>query len=347
MNENVEKKQESKNNLRKILKNSSFFVVMFILTYYFIFRKINRKGLQDTLSNTNYLFIIIAAILASGNILFEAANLYRNLKHLGEKVSIKNAIKYAVVGFFFSAITPAATGGQPLQIYYMHKDKITYTHATIVILVQCFAYISTMAILAIIGYIVNFNYITNLGFFEYFFFIGIIVNSVIVTFTLIAMFNKKLSQKLVNFAVKIIKKFNEEKANNFSEKMKKQLQEYHDSAKFVVNNKKIMIKTYCATFAQLISYHSVAYFVYLALGIHHLNYFKITSLQSVLYLSVSILPLPGTVGVNETGFSILYNPIIAKNFVDSAMLLTRGISFYLYVVLTGIILIIYGIKKKH
>ena len=106
-----------------------------------------------------------------------------------------------------------------------------------------------------------------------------------------------------------------------------------------------MIKTFFTSTCQLISYHSVGFFVYMALGIKHLNYIKITSLQSFLYLSVSVLPLPGTVGVNETGFSLLYNPIIAKNFVDSAMLLSRGISFYLFVIITGIILLYLTIRK--
>ena len=108
----------------------------------------------------------------------------------------------------------------------------------------------------------------------------------------------------------------------------------------------IILKTFLTTFAQLITYHSVAFFVFLALGVPHLNYFRVTLLQSVLYLSVSILPLPGTVGVNETGFSLLYNPIIASTIVDSAMLLTRGISFYLIVIITGIILLTISLKKN-
>lgn len=343
---NDENKKENKNNIGKILKNSAFFVLMFILTYYFIFRKIDRKGLHVALSNTNFWFILVAAIVASGNILFEAVNLYRNLKLLGEDVTVLKAIKYAIVGFFFSAITPAATGGQPVQIYYMHKDNISYTHATITVLTQCFAYLATMVFLAILGYIINYDYISSLGFIEYFFFIGIFVNLVIVAFTLIAMFSKKISHKLVDFVYKIIDKFNKEKANDFKKKIEKQLVEYHDSARFIVNNKKVMVKTFYTTICQLVSYHSVAYFVYLALGMHHLNYLKITSLQSVLYLSVSVLPLPGTVGVNETGFSLLYNPIIAKNIVDSAMLLTRGVSFYLYVIITGIILLVISLRKK-
>lgn len=343
----MKKDDNKKNSSRKIIKNAFLFVLLIILTYYFIFKKIDRKGINEALQHTNLLFILVACVLAIGNIVFEAINVYRTLNMLDEKVSLRKALKYGIVGFFFSAITPAATGGQPVQVYYMHKDNIPYTHATVAILIQSFAYLTAMATLGLIGYIVNYDYISNLGFLEYFFFIGLLVNFVIIAITLIAMFSKKIAKKLVDFIHSIINKFNTEKANSFKERIEKQLVEYHDSARFIIRNKGIMAKTIFTAFCQLISYHSIAYFVYLALGSSHLNYFKITFLQSFLYLSVSILPLPGTVGVNETGFSLLYSPLINKNIVDSAMLLTRGIGFYLIVIVTGIILLIYSLRKKH
>lgn len=338
----IDKKKTSK----KFIRNSFFFVILFILTYYFIFRKIDRRALQEALSHTNILFVLIAAIIASGYILFEAVNIYRTLNLLKENVTVKNAIKYAIIGFFFSAITPAATGGQPVQVYNMHKDGISYMHATITILLQSFAYSLLMGLLGIAGYIINYDYISSLGFIEYFFFLGLIANLAIVTITCVAMFSRKTAQKLVNFIYKIIRKFNEEKAENFKTKTEIQLAEYHDSAKFIANNKVMMLKTFLTAFMQLFTYHSVAYFIFLALGVTHLNFIKIATLQSVLYLSVSVLPLPGTVGVNETGFSLLYGNIISKGIVDSAMLLTRGVSFYLYVVITGTILLITSLRKK-
>jgi len=338
-------KNESK---KKLIRNAIIFATLIILTYYFIFKKIDRKGIQAAIQSTNLWFILVAIVLAAGNIIFQAINHYRTLITLGEKVTPKQALKYAIVEFFFSAITPAASGGQPIQLIYMHRDNIKYTNATISILLQSFAYLTMLELLGLFGYIVNYDYISNLGFIEYFFFIGLAANGAILTVTIFAMFSKTASQKTANFIYRILKAINGEKAKAFKEKADVQLKEYHESAKVIINNRGLMIKTFFTATLQLISYHSIGFFVYLALGINHLNYIKIASLQSFLYLSVSILPLPGTVGVNETGFSILYNPIIpAKNYVDSAMLLTRGISFYLFVIITGIILTIIAIRKKN
>ncbi len=194
-----DKNNKKPNNTKKIIKNTIIFVFLIILTYYFIFKKIDRKGIQEAIKNTNYLFIGIAIVLAAGNILFEALNIHRLLKSLDEDTTPAKSIKYAIVGFFFSAITPAATGGQPVQLYYMHKDNIRYTHATVAILIQSFAYLTVMSSLGLFGYILNYDYISSLGFLEYFFFIGLLVNLLIVAFTLIAMFSKKMANKLINF----------------------------------------------------------------------------------------------------------------------------------------------------
>lgn len=344
----IENKEEiKKKSTKKLIRNAIFFGLLIILTYYFIFKKIDRRGIQEAIKYTNLWFILIAVIMALGNIFFESLNTYRTLNALGEKVSLKQAIKYGIVGFFFSAITPAATGGQPVQILYMHRDDIKYTNATITILLQSFSYLTMMAMLGLFGYLLNYDYISNLGFIEYFFFIGLMVNMVIIAITLFAMFSRKASAKVVNIIYKIFKAINDKKAKTFKRKIEKQLNEYHDSAKVIINNRGLMLKTFLTSTIQLISYHSVGYFVYLALGVNYLGYIKTTSLQSFLYLSVSILPLPGTVGVNETGFSLLYNQLVAKNYVDSAMLLSRGISFYLIVLITGLILAVLAIRKKN
>ena len=55
---------------------------------------------------------------------------------LGEKSTFLKNLKYAAIGFFFSAVTPAASGGQPMQIYYMSKDDIAVSSSTIALLLN-------------------------------------------------------------------------------------------------------------------------------------------------------------------------------------------------------------------
>ena len=69
-------------------------------------------------------------------------------------------------------------------------------------------------------------------------------------------------------------------------------------------------------------------------------------LQAVVFISVSAIPLPGTIGVSETGFAIMYKALVPIKIVEAAMVLSRATSFYLFVIITGIVLMVLLLKSK-
>ena len=335
-----------KTDSKGMLKNGIFFILILILTYIFIFSKINIKELLESLKNTNLLLILIAFILASNNITFEAINLKRNFKLLGDNVKFKTCLKYAIIGFFFSSITPATTGGQPMQIYTMSKDKIKISHGVPALFAPYICYMIIAVSLSIIGFIANYNYISGIRFFKYLVYIGLLANSLITIFVIIAMFAKKLSHKFLKFIISIIEKFDDSKAKVVNQKLLNQLDEYHKSANFIISHKFATLKTFLISFLQIVSIHSVAYFIFWALDYHEYSYLQMLLLQSVVFISVSAIPLPGTVGVSETGFAVMYNMLFPVTVVETSMLLSRGVSFYLLVIITGITLAIISLKNK-
>jgi len=60
---------------------------------------------------------------------------------------------FSSVGFFFSCITPSASGGQPAQIYYMKKEKIPIPVSTLVLMIVTITY---KLVLVVIGVVVTF-----------------------------------------------------------------------------------------------------------------------------------------------------------------------------------------------
>ena len=75
--------------------------------------------------------------------------------------------------------------------------------------------------------------------------------------------------------------------------------------------------------------------------------FEIITLQSVLYATVSDIPSPGAIGVSEGGFLPFpqFN-LYERPILKSAMLLNRGINFYLPVIISSIIVIINTIRRQ-
>ena len=111
-----------KKTIIKYLQNYLLFVALIVITFWIIFKDQDLGQLADTLKNSNIWYILLGIATMFGFICMEAFNIGRMLKHIGEKSTFIKNLKYAFVGIFFSAITPAASGGQPMQIYYMHKD---------------------------------------------------------------------------------------------------------------------------------------------------------------------------------------------------------------------------------
>ena len=141
--------------IRKFIRNVIFFVLLIVITFVLIFKDQDMNQLFNIIKSANKFYIILGFLVMLLSFFMEAYNKKIVLNKFGEKISILKAYKFTMIGFFFSAITPAATGGQPMEIYYMNKEKISGAHATMTLLMQLCGYqISTLS-LGIICAILN------------------------------------------------------------------------------------------------------------------------------------------------------------------------------------------------
>ena len=69
-------------------------------------------------------------------------------------------------------------------------------------------------------------------------------------------------------------------------------------------------------------------------------------MQSVLYATVSGIPSPGAVGVSEGAFTEIFRNVYPQDMMTSSVLLNRGINFYLFVIISGIVVIVNQLRWK-
>ena len=150
-------------------------------------------------------------------ILCEATNIRRTLKALNEKTKIISNIKYALIGFFFSGITPAASGGQPMQIYFMHKDKISVANSTLALLINLTCMQIVTISTALFSIIFNYKYLNKalIGLFI----LGIVLNSTALTLLIISIFSKRATKWIIDFSIKVLKFFRVKNIEKKQEKM--------------------------------------------------------------------------------------------------------------------------------
>lgn len=338
----------NKNILGKILRSGGAFIILVIFVFYFIFRDMDVEKIIETISNINGFYVVIAIASMCIFILCEAINIKRIIKVLGYKLSILKCINYSVNGFFFSSITPSASGGQPMQVYNMSRDKIKIAHSSLVLIIELlFFQIVTLAY-SVIGFIAQYEILEDsVNSIKLLFTLGVGINVIVVSLLIVAMFSSSTINKIVNLVTKILVLFRCTQVDAIIEKIDFIIEEYRGCAKFIATNKQLMMKTFLTTCVQIFSFHSIPYWVYRSFGLNEHSIFVFIGIQSVLFIAVSTIPLPGAVGVSESGFLVLFKILFPVPILGEAMLISRGISFYLFLLLSGIFLVMaWFIKYK-
>lgn len=333
-----------KNNHAKMIRNFIFFILLIVLTFWVLLKDQDTHEIFRIILDSKWLFIAIGVLAMVIYVILEAVNIRRTLKVLGNKTKFSSSVKYALIGFFFSGITPAASGGQPMQIYYMHKDGISVGHSTLALLINLTSMqIATISI-ALVSVLLNYQYLNST--LIILLTIGIFLNASALTLLLISIFSRRLSRWFIKLSVRIMKFFKIKNIDKKIKKLAKELRTYQKSAKYIKKNKKLIIKIIITTLVQFLIYYSVAYWTYRALGFDSHNVIEIVTMQSVLFATVSGIPSPGSVGVSEGVFLEIFRKIYPENMIRSATLLNRGINFYIFMLISGIIVIVNQLVRK-
>lgn len=327
-----------------IFKNLIFFILLIVLTFYIMLKDQDLPAIFRIIKNAKLEFVFVGIVCMFLYLMCEAINMGRTLKALGEKSSFAKNLKYSLIGFFFSSITPAASGGQPMQVYYMYKDKVSVANSTLALLIN----LTSMQIItinfALVSLCFNYQYLNKI--LIIFFVIGISLNIGALILLIIGVFSKKLSRGLINFAIKILKIFKVRNIEAKKEKLENELQKYHASAVYIKNNKRLIVRTLLTTLIQFTLYYSITYWTYRSLGLAKYSIIEIITMQSVLFATVSGIPSPGAVGVTEGAFMEIFRNVFPQAIINSAVLLNRGINFYLFVTISGIVVIVNHLKTR-
>lgn len=329
---------------RKIFRNLIFFLLLIVLTFYILLKDQDIFEIVNIMRSVRLEYILIGMLCMMVYIILESVNIGRTLKALKEKSTFIKNLKYALIGFFFSSITPAASGGQPMQVYYMHKDKISVANSTLALLINLTSMQIITISFALISLIFDYRYLNHA--LIIFFIIGVLLNLSALALLLISILSKRMSKGLINIAIKILKFLKVKNVQEKQERLEKELEKYQYSAVYIKNNKKLILKVILTTAIQFLAYYSVSYWTYKAFGFSGHNILEIISIQSVLFATVSGIPSPGAVGVTEGAFMEIFKSIFPATMISSVVLINRGVNFYLLVIVSAIVVIVNDLKVK-
>lgn len=327
---------------RKAVMDALFLIVLIGVTFYFMLEDRNIGHIVDIIQRSKLSWLALGVLFVFIFVCGESVIMKYLFHAFGTTIKLGRCIKYSCVGFFFSGVTPSATGGQPMQLYFMGRDKNKVSESCLVLLIITIGYKAALIVLSGISFIVQGEFIVNnLDSVVYILIYGVTVNVLFIGFLMILIFDDSLMYRIVRSTVKLLNKIHIIKdSDEFQDKLEMHMQPYRDGAKYLRLHWNVFFHVLWMSMLQRISLFLVTWCVYRSLGLHGISAFKIVALQTIISLSVDMLPLPGGVGASEKSFEIMFDRIFGLELVIPGMILSRGISFYLLIVVTGIATII-------
>ena len=300
--------------------NLLFLVVVFGLTMYLVFRGKDIGDIISTAREADARYLLLSIVCVVLFILGESVIIFYMMRTLGTSVKMGHCALYSFVGFFFSCITPSASGGQPMQIFYMKKDKLPIPVTTLVLMIVTITYKAVLVVIGLVICLFGGGFLRGyLGDYMWVFYLGVGLNVFCVTFMMILVFAPGLAKWIMVTGLKLIEHIRILKPRKSRlEKLEASMDQYHETAAFWASHKRVILR--CILF-------TVTYWVYRALGLHSYGILTIAILQAVISVSVDMLPLPGGMGISETLYMVMFVPVFGSLMLPS-MLLSRGISYY-------------------
>lgn len=259
------------------------------------------------------------------------------LARLGHKAPYRRCLGYSFAGFYFSSITPSATGGQPAQVYYMSKDGIPAAHGALNMMLIAVCYQVTVIGYALAVLVFRSDLLANLGTgLGALLLFGGGVNLALTAGMLGLMFApnavRQLMEGVLGLGVRLRLVKDPAAAR---ERLERQVEEYRQGAECLRRNLSLVPALAGLTVVQLTALFAVPYVVYLAFGLSGYGPMDVICTQALVTLAVSSLPLPGAVGASEGGFVAAMTLFFGAGLVTPAVLVSRGISFYAFLLVSG------------
>lgn len=328
--------------------NMAATLLLISITLFIMGRNFDLNTLKSILSNVNKTYIIAALIALLVYLALETFMIHDLLRATHKKSEFFTAFKTTMIGQYYSLITPFATGGQPVQLYVMNKDKVPVGKASAVLANKFIFYQVGITIYSLVLFLFGFrNFKALIGPSLAFIITGLCINTFGLSFICMTIYNpenlKGILIKILGFLSKIKLIKNPDKK---FEKYEHMIMDYRKSIDLVINDKGLIFRNSFMTLVQLTAYFSITFFIYKSLNLTGYSFIQILSLQSFLYMAVSFIPTPGTVGASEIGFHSIFAAVFSNNIMGYALFLTRGINYYINLLISALVTFIIHVTEK-
>lgn len=310
----------------------------------------------DALETLDPIWLLAALACWFGHIFFNALGTYYFVKGQKKPLTLKQALYASTIGFYYSYITPGATGGQPMQVYTMKKYDVPVAVGTSAVTTKFICTQSAISLLALGLFLTNRPFIyEQLAGAIWIVRIGWVINAAVIPLAILAAFRRNMIRSLVTFFIRLGAKLHlVKKPEDSVENSLKMLDGFYACFTRLMKQPINMVIQLLIAVLEMLSLLCITLCVYKAFGPQVVGEKNPTMLQlltmaSLLYVSASYTPLPGASGANEGGFLLYFQDMFSGSTIRMALLVWRFFSYYMFLI-TGMFMSLLSPligRKKH
>ena len=236
---------------KKIIFNGVFLVVVFVLTIYGVFHGEDLSSMMSAIHEADKKWLVPGIGLVAFFIWGESIIIWYMMRSNGIHLKKRSYFLFSSVGFFFSCITPSASGGQPMQIYYMKKEKISIPVSTVILMIVTITYKLVLVVIGIGVAVFGRGFVhTYLQGILPVFYLGLALNIFCVTFMTILVFHPLFAKAIMVKGLKVLERIHlMKKKENRLRKLEDSMDTYRDTAAYLKTHPRVIVNVIAITFS--------------------------------------------------------------------------------------------------
>lgn len=250
-------------------------------------------------------------------------------------VEFRHCISVGLIGIYYSSITPAATGGKPMQVFALKKRGIAPGLTSSALAVKFFCWQCALLLLGAVAWIANAGLVEKiLGQGIWMVWLGYLLNGIAVALVILLAISRNVVRAMIIFFVKVAHRLRIVKdVAKSSSHWDAALQDFHASVDILTKHPFQFLTLFALSLVQVIALMSAVYFVYRGFGLSEAPYSSLLTIQLMLYIAVSVTPIPGDSGAQEGGFYLFFGAFFPQTIIFAALLVWRLLTYYLYIII--------------
>lgn len=240
-----------------------------------------------------------------------------------------------LIGMYYSSITPAATGGQPMQAFAFKRRGVPSGIGYSALAVKFFCWQCALLLTGAVLWIAFGSFIYQLlGKGVWLVALGFFFNSLMVFLVILLAISRNLVRAIIIFFVNIGYRVRLVKDKvKTSSRMDAALNDFHSSVDILTQHPGQFLVLFGFSLVQVAVLMSVIYCIYRGFSLQNHSYAQVLAVQLLLYITASFTPLPGASGAQEGGFYLFFKSFFPDSLIFAALLIWRFVTYYLFIII--------------